>query len=211
MKWRGRCSPEISNQPCEARRGHTSEVARSLTHPGEAFHVRQSRRLNCTTRLVVIRRGPYPEHGVGWEAGMYASYFAQCRMVAFGSDIPGRNGRPPGSAGKYLLTVICNLRSRTSVPFRLTQSFCSALTITRIRRFYRGSPALRTHLPVRSDFGPRSRRGGNPIVKSGQQPLSERDLRTNGGATLAAERSIGIFPASIAIPRLLLTCPVSQT
>lgn len=42
-------------------------------------------------RLVVIGRGPYPEHGVGWEAGMYASYFAQCRMVAFGSDIPSHS------------------------------------------------------------------------------------------------------------------------
>jgi hypothetical protein len=40
-------------------------------------------------KLVVIGRGPYQEHGVGWEAGVYASYFAKCRMVAFGSDIPG--------------------------------------------------------------------------------------------------------------------------
>ena len=38
--------------------------------------------------LVVIGRGPYQEHGVGWEAGMYASYFAQCRMIAFSPDIP---------------------------------------------------------------------------------------------------------------------------
>jgi 4-amino-4-deoxy-L-arabinose transferase-like glycosyltransferase len=38
--------------------------------------------------LVVIGRGPYQEHGVGWEAGMYASYFAGCRMIAFGADIP---------------------------------------------------------------------------------------------------------------------------
>jgi hypothetical protein len=38
--------------------------------------------------LVVIGHGPYQEHGVGWEAGMYASYFAQCRMIAFSPDIP---------------------------------------------------------------------------------------------------------------------------
>jgi hypothetical protein len=42
---------------------------------------------NCA-RLVVIGHGPYPEHGVGWEAGIYASYFARCHMVAFRSDIP---------------------------------------------------------------------------------------------------------------------------
>jgi len=39
--------------------------------------------------LVVIGRGPYQERGVGWEAGVYASYFAQCRMIAFSSDVPG--------------------------------------------------------------------------------------------------------------------------
>ena len=38
--------------------------------------------------LVVIGRGPYEEHGVGWEAGVYASYFARCRMIAFSSHIP---------------------------------------------------------------------------------------------------------------------------
>jgi hypothetical protein len=27
--------------------------------------------------------------GVEWEAGVYASYFAGCKMVAFNSDVPG--------------------------------------------------------------------------------------------------------------------------
>ncbi len=39
-------------------------------------------------RLIVLGRGPFPEHGVGWEAGMYASYFAHCRMVGFSEKIP---------------------------------------------------------------------------------------------------------------------------
>jgi len=39
-------------------------------------------------RLVVLGAGPYPEHGVGWEAGIYASYFAGCRMVAFSPELP---------------------------------------------------------------------------------------------------------------------------
>jgi 4-amino-4-deoxy-L-arabinose transferase-like glycosyltransferase len=42
-------------------------------------------------RLVVIGAGPYPEHGVGWEAGIYAGYFASCRMVAFTPQLPGPN------------------------------------------------------------------------------------------------------------------------
>jgi len=39
-------------------------------------------------KLVVIGRGPYQEHGVGWEAGIYASFLAQCRMIAFSPDVP---------------------------------------------------------------------------------------------------------------------------
>jgi hypothetical protein len=39
-------------------------------------------------RLVSIGSGPFPEHGVGWEAGIYASYFAQCRIVGFSAKVP---------------------------------------------------------------------------------------------------------------------------
>jgi len=39
-------------------------------------------------RLIVIGKGPFPEHGVGWEAGLYASFFAGCRVVAFNEDLP---------------------------------------------------------------------------------------------------------------------------
>ena len=39
-------------------------------------------------RLVSIGSGPFPQHGVGWEAGIYASYFAQCRIVGFSSEVP---------------------------------------------------------------------------------------------------------------------------
>lgn len=39
-------------------------------------------------RLVAIGKGPFPEHGVGWEAGIYASYFAQCRIVGFSEELP---------------------------------------------------------------------------------------------------------------------------
>ncbi|HEY6337912.1 MAG TPA: hypothetical protein VIW68_05420 [Candidatus Sulfotelmatobacter sp.] len=31
--------------------------------------------------VVVIGDGPYPAHGVGWEAGVYAAYFAEARVV----------------------------------------------------------------------------------------------------------------------------------
>jgi len=38
--------------------------------------------------IVVIGEGPYPEHGVGWEAGLYAAYFADARVVATLVEIP---------------------------------------------------------------------------------------------------------------------------
>ncbi|MFZ0955628.1 MAG: phospholipid carrier-dependent glycosyltransferase [Candidatus Sulfotelmatobacter sp.] len=31
--------------------------------------------------VVVVGEGPYPEHGVGWEAGVYTAYFAGARVV----------------------------------------------------------------------------------------------------------------------------------
>jgi hypothetical protein len=46
------------------------------------------RRIPSCNRLVVIGKGPFPEHGVGWEAGIYASYFAECRVVAFSEELP---------------------------------------------------------------------------------------------------------------------------
>jgi 4-amino-4-deoxy-L-arabinose transferase-like glycosyltransferase len=44
--------------------------------------------LPTCSRVVVVGKGPYPERGVGWEAGMYANYFAHCRMVAFREYLP---------------------------------------------------------------------------------------------------------------------------
>jgi hypothetical protein len=46
------------------------------------------RNIPTCDRLVSVGEGPFPERGVGWEAGIYASYFAQCRIVGFSSEIP---------------------------------------------------------------------------------------------------------------------------
>jgi 4-amino-4-deoxy-L-arabinose transferase-like glycosyltransferase len=44
--------------------------------------------------VVVIGEGPYPEHGVGWEAGVYAAYFAGARVVG---DLFETAGEPTGN------------------------------------------------------------------------------------------------------------------
>ena len=37
---------------------------------------------------VVIGQGPYPEHGVGWEAGIYSAYFSGTHIVGDVEDVP---------------------------------------------------------------------------------------------------------------------------
>lgn len=49
------------------------------------------RSLPSCSRLAVIGAGPFQEHGVGWEEGIYASYFSSCRIVAFADRIPRSN------------------------------------------------------------------------------------------------------------------------
>jgi len=46
------------------------------------------RQIPSCNRLVAIGKGPFPEHGVGWEAGIYASYFSHCRIIGFSEEIP---------------------------------------------------------------------------------------------------------------------------
>jgi len=51
------------------------------------------RQIPSCDRLVTIGEGPFPEHGIGWEAGIYASYFAQCHVIGFGEKIPSARER----------------------------------------------------------------------------------------------------------------------
>jgi hypothetical protein len=40
------------------------------------------------SRVVTMGSGPYPEHGVGWEAGYRTAYFAKRQVVAQTGDLP---------------------------------------------------------------------------------------------------------------------------
>jgi len=42
---------------------------------------------------VSIGEGPYPEHGVGWEAGLYAAYFSDSRIVGTLFDLPDNSAQ----------------------------------------------------------------------------------------------------------------------
>jgi 4-amino-4-deoxy-L-arabinose transferase-like glycosyltransferase len=47
------------------------------------------RRQPGRSRLVSIGSGPFPEHGVGWEAGYQAAYFGGSRLIAATDTLPG--------------------------------------------------------------------------------------------------------------------------
>jgi 4-amino-4-deoxy-L-arabinose transferase-like glycosyltransferase len=72
-----------------------------LVYPGSLFRTwkrdyemsvydaaRKLRDIPSCQKLVIIGSGPFLEHGVGWEAGIYSSYFAGCRIVAFTDKLP---------------------------------------------------------------------------------------------------------------------------
>ncbi len=61
------------------------------------------RQIPSCNRLVAIGEGPFPMHGVGWEAGIYASYFAQCHVVGFREKIPGAENAPDVLADLQIL------------------------------------------------------------------------------------------------------------
>ncbi len=45
-------------------------------------------------KVVIVGTGPYPEHGVGWEAGVYSSYFAGTRILGNRVEIPRAEQMP---------------------------------------------------------------------------------------------------------------------
>lgn len=59
------------------------DFQRSLYDAGDGLRKGQAR------TVVVIGEGPYPEHGVGWEAGVYSAYFAGARVVGDLFQEPG--------------------------------------------------------------------------------------------------------------------------
>jgi hypothetical protein len=68
-----------------------SSPLRTLRRDFQSSCYDAARKLKNTTscrRVVAIGEGPYPEHGVGWEAGFYSSYFAGCRLAGFAENFP---------------------------------------------------------------------------------------------------------------------------
>lgn len=75
-------------------------LAIAFTYPSSPFRtLDRNFQLSCSdaarkleaspgSRLVTIGAGPYPEHGMGWEAGYRTAYFADWRVIAATGDLP---------------------------------------------------------------------------------------------------------------------------
>jgi hypothetical protein len=55
-------------------------------------------RLHSGVRVISIGEGPYPEHGVGWEAGFYAAFFGDREIVAENDKLPSPEMEPAAIA-----------------------------------------------------------------------------------------------------------------
>lgn len=55
------------------------------------YHAGHSLNMHGTGRLVSLGTGPFPQYGVGWEAGYKSSYFGGWRLIAAAELLPAKN------------------------------------------------------------------------------------------------------------------------
>jgi hypothetical protein len=69
---------------------YSSSPFRTRTRDFQVVCYDAGRRLEAhhASRVVSVGSGPFPEHGVGWEAGYKAAYFGNQRLVAAVNDLP---------------------------------------------------------------------------------------------------------------------------
>jgi hypothetical protein len=88
-RWRGICVALVVLGTI-ASMVYPSSPFRLLTRDFQSSCYDAGRRLKAHTgsRVVSIGSGPYPEHGVGWEAGYKASFFGGRRIIAATEALP---------------------------------------------------------------------------------------------------------------------------
>jgi hypothetical protein len=90
LPWRKTCYSLVLLGVC-ASFFYRSSPFRLLTRDFQTPSYRAAellKRQGISERLVSIGAGPFPEHGVGWEAGYQAAYFSNSRLVAETESLP---------------------------------------------------------------------------------------------------------------------------
>jgi hypothetical protein len=111
--------------------------------------------------VVVIGEGPYPAHGVGWEAGVYSAYFAGSRVVGdlfqdsadagpgsiVGSEIPGNVD------ADSVVTDVGKLDPDAVLVWDPPQHAKYAGVVSRLQQAYPGASTSSISDPVKGNVG----------------------------------------------------------
>lgn len=75
---------------------YSSSPFRTLTSDSQVSCYQAGERLSAHpgSTVVTLGSGPYPEHGVGWEAGYKAAYFGDRRLIGATDKLPGAQQIP---------------------------------------------------------------------------------------------------------------------
>jgi hypothetical protein len=97
--------------------------------------------------IVVVGAGPYPEHGVGWEAGLYSAYFAGAHVVGNTDYLPS-----PGHEN-FVIADIATLDPDAVMVWGTASNINYSSTITGIREAHHGSATRIVRDPERGEVG----------------------------------------------------------
>jgi hypothetical protein len=104
------------------------------------------RNANAKT-IVVIGAGPYPEHGVGWEAGFYSAYFASSHVVGNMDELPSSDHKDS------VISDIARLDPDAVMVWGTPSNINYSLTITGVREAHHGSETRIVRDPERGEVG----------------------------------------------------------
>jgi hypothetical protein len=97
--------------------------------------------------IVIIGAGPYPEHGVGWEAGLYSAYFAGAHVVGNMDDLPFPSHKDS------VIADIGTLDPDAVMVWGTASNINYSLTINGIREAHHGSATRIVRDPERGEVG----------------------------------------------------------
>ena len=98
-------------------------------------------------KVIAIGEGPYPEHGVGWEAGLYAAYFAGSRIVADLFQVPRAVN------ADFIVTDVEKMGPDAVVIWGSPSNPQYPMVVDALRKSYGRAKAIPVRDPVRGEVG----------------------------------------------------------
>jgi 4-amino-4-deoxy-L-arabinose transferase-like glycosyltransferase len=102
--------------------------------------------------VVVIGEGPYPEHGVGWEAGVYSAYFAGAQVVGDLFEDPG-DAVPKNVDANSVVSDVGNLAPDAVLIWDLPAHAKYPGVVGRLQQAYPESSTRSVSDPVKGNVG----------------------------------------------------------